>query len=171
MTGASTPTDLLLSDLRDLLKRVGFKKRGKVFHRPVGDVVHLVGLQSGSASTRLSTQLTVNLAVWCKRLAEPGSEPTVATSQWRCRLGDLMPSKEDAWFSLAGPRAGEGARGAIVAAVKAYGLPALDGLPDLAALKALWETGRSPGLTPEQAARHLAELNLPSSGISRKVKS
>jgi hypothetical protein len=40
------------------------------------------------------------------------------------------------------------------AALKAHGIPALDRLPDLAALLALWDSGQSPGLTPAEARRY-----------------
>jgi len=154
MSASVSPKESVLAALREVLKAPGFKKRGAVFHRASMDVVHLVGLQSSASSTIHATKVTVNLAVWCKRLADPGVEPSVMTAHWRCRLGELMPLHSDAWWSLPGKGAAALAENEITSALKAYGIPALDALQDCASLLALWDAGRSPGLTKIQALRY-----------------
>jgi hypothetical protein len=50
------------------------------------------------------------------------------------------------------------ARTEIVAAIKVYGLPALDKLADSASLLTLWGTGISPGRTELQARQYAERL-------------
>jgi hypothetical protein len=147
----------LLTGLRDALKSAGFRKRGAVFHRASADVVHLIGLQSSIDSPGQIPRVTINLAIWSKPFAERGTEPSVIASQWRCRLGDVMPARSDVWWTLSGKDAVAPAVREIVLALKAYGIPALDKLPDCASLLALWANGTSPGITLEQS-RHYAVL-------------
>ena len=158
-----TYKEALLTGLRDALKSAGFRKRGAVFHRASGDVVHLIGLQSSIDSTGQIPRVTINLAIWCKPFAERGTEPSVIASQWRCRLGDLMPARSDVWWTLSGKDAVAPAVREVAVALKAYGIPALDTLPDSASLLALWANGTSPGITLAQSRRYaaLAQAGLP----------
>jgi hypothetical protein len=158
MSGTNHSRDALVAGLREGLKSAAFKKRGAVFHRSCGDVVHLISLQSSIDSPGQIPQITVNLAIWCKRFAAPGTEPSVIASHWRCRLGDLMPEGSKAWWVLSGKSSVALATQEIAAALIAYGLPELDRLRDSASLLRLWASGRSPGITPAQAARHAATV-------------
>ena len=128
--------EALLEGLRDGLRTAGFKKRGAVFQRACGDVVHLIALQSSIDSPGQIPQLTINLAVWCKARAAAGSEPSIIAASWRCRLGDVMPAKSAVWWPLGSKEAVARAMREIAAALKAHGIPALDRLPDAAALDA-----------------------------------
>jgi hypothetical protein len=154
MTAATISKDALLTGLRGVLKSQGFRKRDSVFHRPSADVVHLIALQSSIDSAGQIPRVTVNLAIWCKRLAAAGTEPAVLAAQWRCRIGDVMPPQSEAWWLLSGKPTVAPAISGMSAALKAHGIPALDRLPDLAALLALWDSGQSPGLTPAEARRY-----------------
>jgi hypothetical protein len=136
MTLAATYREALLEGLRDGLRAAGFKKRGAVFHRASHDVVHLVGLQSSIDSPGQIPQVTLNLAVWCKARAAAGTEPTVIAAAWRCRLADVMPQGAKRWWPIAGKDAVPNAARELSAALKAHGIPALDRLPDAAALDA-----------------------------------
>jgi hypothetical protein len=151
-----TYKEAFLTGLRDVLKSAGFRKRGAVFHRASGDAVHLIGLQSSIDSAGQIPRVTINLAIWCKPFAERGTEPSVIASQWRCRLGDLMPARSDVWWTLSGKDSVAPAVREVAVALKAYGIPALDKLPDCTSLLALWESGRSPGITLEQSQRYSA---------------
>jgi len=54
-TIAAARKQTLLSSMRHLLKLRGFKKRGATFHKPIGDVVHLISLQSSQSSSTVQT--------------------------------------------------------------------------------------------------------------------
>lgn len=151
MTIAAARIQTLLSSMRHLLKLRGFKKRGAIFHRPIGDVVHLISLQSSRSSTGDSARVTVNLAVWCKIFDDSGIAPSVWTAHWRERLGHEMPAKADVWWTISSDEGLASATSEIMIALESYGLPALDGLPSSASLLALWDSGVSPGLTRRQA--------------------
>jgi hypothetical protein len=158
MTVAATLREELISALWQLLKPSGFKKRGAVFQKPVADVIHLISLQSSVSSTQDHARVTVNLAVWCKAINNAGPNPTVWSAHWRQRIGKLMPAKADLWWSLDSNEATSTARTEIVAALKVYGLPALEKLADSASLLTLWDTGISPGLTELQARQYAERL-------------
>jgi hypothetical protein len=163
MSETNHSRDALVAGLRDALKSAGFKMRGAVFHRRSGDVVHLIGLQSSIDSPGQIPQITINLAIWCKRFAAAGTEPSVIASHWRCRLGDLMPVGSDVWWVLSGKASVARATQEITSALKAYGLPELDRLCDSAALLQLWASGRSPGITAAQAKRYAPIVQKPES--------
>ncbi len=155
--------EALLDALRDELRVAGFKKRGVVFHRVSADVVHLIALQSSIDSPGQIPQLTINLALWCKPLAARGTEPSVIAAVWRCRLGDVLPTKTDLWWTVPDKASLPKVARGMLADLKAHGIPALDLLPDSAALFALWRGGQSPGLAASEAQRYLAALaNQPS---------
>lgn len=155
---APTYKEELLNGLRDELRVAGFKKRGVVFHRVSADVVHLIALQSSIDSPGQIPQLTINLALWCKPLAAKGTEPSIIAAVWRCRLGDVMPTKSDLWWTVTDKASVPKVARGMLAEIKAHGIPALDRLPDSAALFALWRSGQSPGLAAPEAQRYLAAL-------------
>lgn len=151
MTIAAARKQTLLSSMWRLLKLRGFKKRGAIFHKQIGDVVHLISLQSSQSSTGDCARVTVNLAVSCKILEDSGISPSVWTAHWRERLGHEMPAKADVWWTISTDEGLASATSEIMIAMEAYGLPALDNLPSSASLLSLWDSGISPGLTRRQA--------------------
>lgn len=68
-----------------------------------------------------------------------------------------MPDPSDRWWDVSDASVGEVSK-TVVTTVVRYGLPALDAIDSVEALRALWESGRSPGLTEQQRRRNLAML-------------
>jgi Domain of unknown function (DUF4304) len=155
---AAALRDTLISAVWAALRPRGFKKRGANFSKPVGDLVHLISLQSSTSSTRSDARVTVNLAVWCKLLDDSDAAPSVWTAHWRCRIGGLLLSSSDVWWPLTSDDSLAIAASEIIAALEAYGIPALNRFPTAAALLALWDSGESPGLTRAQVIRYAERL-------------
>jgi Domain of unknown function (DUF4304) len=168
MTIAAARKQALLSSMWHLLKLRGFKNRGAIFHKPIGDVVHLISLQSSQSSTHDCARVTVNLAVRCIILDDAGIAPSVWNAHWRERLGHEMPAKADVWWTISSDEGLASATSEIMIATEAYGLPALDNLQSSASLLALWDSGVSPGLTRRQATE-CAE-RLPASAIEHSSR-
>ena len=137
---------------------LGFRRKGLVFTRQLGEVTHLLSLQSSTSSTASLLKLTVNLGVWVSSLAEPGSKPNLWSAHWRERLGFLMPQRIDYWWEISSDQDAERATREIVEAVQTHAVPQFEQLATKKALEALWRTGRSPGLTAFQTKRYLDSI-------------
>ena len=125
--------------------------------RESGDVVHLVSLQSSTASSADAVRLTVNLGVWVSAL-EGDAKPDVWEAHWRERLGFVMEENRDVWWDAASDDQAKSAAAAISEAIRKFALPVLDTLATRADLLSLWKSGRSPGLTEVQAKRLTTRL-------------
>jgi hypothetical protein len=152
----------VLAQLQAALAPRGFRAAGMLFHRELEDVVHLVELQGTQEENAAHIAVTINLGVFAPALVDPDIRdyirPSIPQAHWRERIGILMPQRRDKWWSIenAGQAAAVGAE--IVVSVEAYGLAPLGRIPDIAALRRIWETGASPGLSDYQRRRHLERL-------------
>ena len=164
---ASDYKKALLTAMRALLAPRGFRKRGATFRRDVGDVVHVIQLQSSTKSTAEVLVATVNVGVFSRelerQLAGPIVEPTEPDCHWRERLGFLTPARRDTWWDVRSDKEAREAAAEIAELVGRYALPALDKLGSTERLRALWETGRSPGLTDFTRTQYLRALGQPAS--------
>ncbi len=148
----------ILTALAEMLGPVGFRQSGSVFTRSRKDIVHLLSLQSSAETTASSLRVTANLAIWVESLAGERTKPDVSASQWRQRIGFLLPVRQDHWWIARSDSEARDAAAEIRDAITKYGLPALDAISSTADLATLWESNRSPGLTAIQAQRYLACL-------------
>jgi hypothetical protein len=73
-------------------------------------------------------------------------------------IGHLMPEQRDIWWSSATVGESSSVAAEIVRCVEQFGLPALAQVSTVPALRRLWESGCSPGLTDHQRARYLQQL-------------
>ena len=149
---------VILAALAETLGPSGFRKRGSIFTRGRNDVVHLISLQSSTESTAVSLRVTVNLAIWVEALADERKKPDVSASQWRQRIGSVMPVRNDHWWVARSEAESRSVAAEICSAIQKYGLPALDAVLSTTDLAALWESDRSPGLTAVQARRYQTHL-------------
>ncbi len=153
------PPDLktpILDDLNNLLAPLGFRKAGTLFSADRGEVVHLIQLQSSQKSTAQQILVTVNVGVFVPRLGP--ATPGIPQSHWRQRIGSLMPERQDKWWSINNVGDSKTVAAEIARCVEHFGLTALRTIPNIAALKALWEGGISPGLTSGERTRFLAQV-------------
>ena len=140
--------DLVHEQIHPVLKARGFVRRGLLFIRDLKEVWQLVGFQKSVESSHDTTSFTVNLGVSSKRILRfiGGPErPTVGDYHWKERLGFLGPQRDDIWWTVSS-RSRE-PMVEVVALLMESGIPELDRLSSDIALRDLWLTGRSPGLT------------------------
>lgn len=87
-----------------LLKPLGFKRKGYEYARELSEVTHYINLQSSSSSTATRRVLTLNVGVLSKTVTptEGGFVPTPGlwACKWRKRLGYLGPEQTDKWWTV-----------------------------------------------------------------------
>jgi hypothetical protein len=151
----------ILGGITRVLCPVGFRKEGANFARQLREVVHFIGLQSSQSSTSTCLRATLNLSIWVRAAAEANQEPDALSAHWRERIGMLMPERSDHWWVVSSEEEAQATIEEICRALREYGLPALDCLASSEAMRSLWRSGRSPGLTKRLAERYLQRLEKP----------
>jgi len=151
-----------VAPVRSALRAEGFSGSSSLFQRPSNDVVHLVQLQRSRYPAPATMKVTVNLAVWVNVLAparaghlDPPNEPG---AYWRERIGFLMQPRRDHWWSFSdvveSQKAGTEASVLLITAA----MPVFQSLPNALAVRDLWRTGASPGITEFQRLKYLERL-------------
>jgi hypothetical protein len=69
-----------------------------------------------------------------------------------------MSQRSDRWWTVSSPADARRVAAEISRGLSEFGLPALEKVSSTSDLLQLWESGQSPGLTRQQAARYAAEL-------------
>ena len=149
---------MVLTAMSQVLRPVGFRKKGANFTRQLRQVVHFIGLQSSQSSTSTCLRATLDLSIWVHAAAEANQAPDALSAHWRERIGILMPERRDHWWVISSGQEAQVAIKEICHALREYGLPTLDCLASNEAMRSLWRSGRSPGLTERLAQRNLQRL-------------
>ena len=148
----------------DLLKPLGFKKRGKTFRRAAHGNVELIEFQRSLTNTDNSLKFTVNIGIVSSRLAQDReldlSKAGSADAHLRQRIGSFLPIPHDRWWDLAGNGSEDLTISEILPLLTERVVPYLHEHSSDAALIQLWETGQSPGLTARLCERYLSTLKL-----------
>jgi len=88
------------------LRAAGFKRERNHFHRVVPGLIHGIAFQGSQWGTLSDGSFTINLVVTSALLSRAvsglplPSNPATANPPIRVRLGHLMPSKTDSWWSV-----------------------------------------------------------------------
>jgi hypothetical protein len=148
---------ILLAPVAELLKTHGFHRNGTRFRAHTDEAEFCVALQSSQTSDRYHLKVTVNLSI---HLGVLNHDPAVTTpdGHWRQRIGQFMPGRPDHWWLCQNEEAARRAGEEITAILETAALPEMERLASPEALRALWATGRSPGLTERQRQEFLGRL-------------
>lgn len=125
-----------------MLKQHGFRKRGRNFHRLVGEMYQAVNIQSTRLNSGSRGRFTVNLGVYCERvnaIADPSmvkQPPTEVICTVRARIGTLMPRQDDKWWTVSPQTDMRALAGRVAKHVEEYGLPWMDAASSLKGLRA-----------------------------------
>ena len=153
----------VLARLKAALEPLGYRQAGTLFLHDQPEVVHLVELQGSYVEDAAHIAVTVNLGVYAPSLVDADIreyiQPSIPHAHWRERLGILMPQRRDKWWSIESVEHADEVGADIAANLQEYGLPPLERIPDLAALRKIWQAGVSPGLSDYQRRRHLERLS------------
>jgi hypothetical protein len=98
---------IVSAGIHSVLSPCGFKKRGRTFHRRVGDLYHTVRVQASRYNAFDTGQFTINLGVASpeiatvkhggRRLKNPASQGNMLLTT---RIGSLLPTKRDTWWRV-----------------------------------------------------------------------
>jgi len=156
--------EMIVAAVAEHLKPLGFSKRSHGFHRLLNGNVALIEFQRSVANDHGLLRFTMNVGVVSGRLAskEAIDIKRVGSSgaHLRKRLGEFLPQRFDKWWELNASEPANAAIWEILELLRSHVIPFLDQHISDDALIALWETGRSPGLTEKQRTRYLDELRL-----------
>ena len=150
----------MVSTVATRLSAHGFGQRGLVLHKSAGGNVALVEFQLSDKTSKERVVFTVNLGIVCGELsgAAVSRKASVMDAHLRQRLGFLLPDRADKWWEITAQTNLIALANELSATIEERALPYLDEYLDSRSLIALWESGRSPGLTAVQRARFLDQL-------------
>jgi len=140
----------------ELLKKRGFRKRGWRFSAERADAVMVVAFQSSQATDRNHLKVTVNLSIHLKGLQDTWSG--FGGEHWAQRIGRFMAVPVDHWWTCSNDDEAKRAGEQIAALLEQAALPEMERLACAEALRDLWASGQSPGLTEKQRTNFLSML-------------
>lgn len=154
-------TDLFTQFLKSLnptLQQAGFSQRHSYFRRRVHENWTLLNFQRSSSSTAHAPKFTINLGVYSSVLAtvfpsfrmrsDPTVKPLEIDGHWRVRVGQLLPTPIDTWWSFTAESLAPCIED-VQYHLTTYAIPALQQYRSDAALRELWTTGSRLGLDSE----------------------
>ena len=140
----------------------GFRKRRQSFRRHVGANSNIVEFQRSKANKEDSLRFTLNVAVLSAAVAARNGVDVeklgASEGHLRERIGSITGAA-DKWWPIEIGTDADTLADEVVAALQADVLPYLDRYSTDDALRRLWESARSPGLTEVQRQRCLAALS------------
>jgi hypothetical protein len=152
----------LVSAIAAVLKPEGFECRGKVLRALSDDIAKVVEFQKSNESYAQRVLFTVNLGIVCGQLLDPERvklrNSTSIDAHLRTRLGMLLSTPKDMWWELTPSAEWKAVAHELSQLLVARGLPYLNEYGSVRDLVALWESGKSPGLTATQRAWFLSQL-------------
>lgn len=156
-------TKLILSKMYDLLRPLGYRKRGQLFEKANSELVYLIGLQKSIYNTQQEIRATVNLAIWIKSLTPirggKPEKPNVWGAHLRYRIGNFLPSQNDKWWMVRSHDDAKKTGEDISKKLQKYALPEFDEFLTISDIINLWRKGIGPGLTDYEVKTHLKKLN------------
>jgi hypothetical protein len=95
----------LASDIGPVLRAHSFTKSGSNFHLRGSEGWGVINFQKSQWGSRSETRFTINVGVALDKLApifdrDPTKRPPESMCDWRKRIGRLMDSPRDTWWSV-----------------------------------------------------------------------
>jgi hypothetical protein len=146
------------------LRTHDFSRRGQTLYRTVSGNWGLIAFQKSKWNTADSIEFTVNLGIFSARLAdffsatETRSRPSVWDCHWRQRLGHLSSERRDIWWPINVNTSLEDLGQEIQGIIIKLAVPELERYVRDEALRDLWLSGISPGLTDFQRLMNVSVL-------------
>jgi hypothetical protein len=160
--GVETKFNKVIEALTNVLKPVGYTKRRHTFRRLSDGNSAVIEVQRSVESDKNTIKFTINIGVVCGRLLEDW-EPLLikagsSSAHLRNRIGYFLSEPHDKWWVLDASTDTSVINSELSTLLERNVVPYLSQHVSDRDLIALWETGRSPGLTEEQRVQHLRTL-------------
>ena len=154
--------EALISDIAERLKSQGFERRGKVLRAMANHSAAILEFQKSDKSSDMQIVFTINTGVVCGDLLDTDRtnlrKSTIEHAHLRSRLGLLLEPAQDTWWDITASTDYDSLVNELSQLLAKCAVPYLEQYMHASALIALWETGKSPGLTAVQRSRYLSEL-------------
>lgn len=161
---------IILAQMHELLKPMGFRKKGMLFFSDVNDVVLFIQLQASRTSTKDMLKATVNLGIFSRTVAERVGnthDPNIYEAHWRERIGFFMTLPRDKWWRIHNEAEAKRCASEITNVLANRVLPEMQSLASTERLRSLWEAGKGPGLSNFQRTQNLNALSDSTAGDAR----
>jgi hypothetical protein len=122
----------VLVALAGTLRREGYRRSGRTFHRSVESCVQVVNIQASMGNFAVEGRFTINLGVYFPTVAHlmgqvsPIERPKEYHCAPRSRLGELLPGEADTWWLINDQTDLQAVGTVIDAAWQRYGKPWLE---------------------------------------------
>jgi hypothetical protein len=146
---------------------LGFRRQGVTLKILRLENVGLIEFQKSAKSSDEQILFTINLAIICGRLLEEGQSLERAKSmdaQLRQRIGGFLHGHPDKWWLVKAGTNIDALADEVANLLATEGAPYIVRYLDTTQLLALWESGKSPGITEIQRTRYLAKLKKSENG-------
>ena len=154
----------LIKKVEPLIKGEGFSKRGTVFYSKNSGNWEIIEFQKSQSGDVDTVAFTINLAIASIKLMkffDPDRQMTLPERDerhWDKRIGLLLPSREDKWWVLSNKNSMDEVVNVISSYLIILVIPELKKFSSDLALRDLWLSGISPGLTEVQRLLNLTVL-------------
>jgi len=163
--GAGEAFQRLLRDgISPVLKQYGYRRKALTFHLSRHGNWGVLNFQKSRKSTSEVIYFTLNLGVAsAKLLVFSGSRfaeaaPALEDCHWRERLGFLLPEHQDKWWTIDANSSVPQLADEFRRHLQGFAVPTIEKYIADEALRDLWLSGASPGLTEVQRLMNLSVL-------------
>ncbi len=162
MEASSEFNRLVRGQIKPLLSAHGYKRYGNTYLLFKDDIWRLINFQKSTKSTKHEVIFTINIGISSQILFqfynEPIKRPKIEDCHFRQRIGHILPQPKDTWWTINDNSNLAGLDEEILTSTGHYIIPELQKYSSNSALRDLWISGRSPGLTKFQRLMHLMVL-------------
>lgn len=154
---------ILISEINNAIKPLGFKKNGNTFFYHQDDNIGLINFQKSNKSSSTVVLFTINIGVYSNSLRvfdslDVGSKPTISDCHWSKRVGFLLPENKDHWWQLSENASLDNLIDEIIDLLTSVVIPEIKKNISDESLESNWLNGLSSGLTEPQMYLYLIGL-------------
>jgi hypothetical protein len=154
--------EIIIAETADRVKELGFVRRGNALRKIGEENIGIIEFQKSVNDSKSKILFTVNLAVVCGALLD-AEQSTLAKAKsidahLRQRIGMLMPGRPDKWWEVTNATDVDALATEVSDLIRNEGAPYINRYLSMSELVALWESGKSPGLTAVQRSRYLEKI-------------
>jgi hypothetical protein len=152
----------VLQTTAEKVARIGFVRHGAALRVIDKTNSGIIEFQKSTKSSRERLLFTINLGIICGELLEPDqprlNKARIRDAHLRHRVGMLLPSRQDKWWEITASTDANVLAAEVSDIIVREVVPYIQRYLDTDDLIALWESGKSPGLTDLQRIRYLDKL-------------
>jgi len=150
---------IIITELSNTLKPLGFKRAGHIFSSTTDDLVYYIALQSSTSSTASQLKFTINIDIRSKELYQLYESilPFNAQDHYRFRIGWFIEPQIDKWWLAHDNQSAMLAAEEINTLIVQKVLPEFSHLKSVKDIYALWKQGKGTGIT-EGAKKNYMQL-------------